>query len=193
MNVGTTMRFTIKLKLASTFAVIIVLAGAMAWFGISSLGSLNTTMGDLLQGPVQRALIEHQLENDMLQILRAEKNMLLADTPNEIAKYDAEELAARSQFVARLDKVVAIGTTEGRKRIAVLNAHRQARRGQSAAHGAGAPADDRDRQGPDRGDRSQQSIHAGDPTPGRGAVRHDAQYAADRGCSRSVDRRCRRH
>src|SRR6266568_4025633 len=122
MNVGTTMRFTIKLKLASTFAVIIVLAGAMAWFGISSLGSLNTTMGDLLQGPVQRALIEHQLENDMLQILRAEKNMLLADTPNEIAKYDAEELAARSQFVARLDKVVAIGTTEGRKRIAVLNA-----------------------------------------------------------------------
>ena len=35
------MRATIKLKLGLTFAVIIALAAAMAWLGISSLGAQN--------------------------------------------------------------------------------------------------------------------------------------------------------
>jgi methyl-accepting chemotaxis protein len=116
------MRATIKLKLAVTFSVVILLAGAMAWLGITSLGSLNSAMEELLHGPVQRAVTEYELQADMLQILRAEKNMLLADTPDQIAKYESEELNARGQFVSHLERVVAIGSVEGRKRIAALNA-----------------------------------------------------------------------
>ena len=71
------MRMTIKLKLAATFAAIILLAGSMAGLGISSLASLNSGMRDMLDGPVQRALIEYQLQTEALQVLRAEKNMML--------------------------------------------------------------------------------------------------------------------
>ncbi|ALK08303.1 methyl-accepting chemotaxis protein [Blastochloris viridis] len=116
------MRVTIKLKLAATFTVIILLTGAMAWLGISSLGSLNSTMNELLKGPVQRALIESDMQTEVLQILRAEKNMLLAETPQDVAKYDADELAARARFVAHEDKLMAIASEEGRKKIAPLNA-----------------------------------------------------------------------
>jgi methyl-accepting chemotaxis protein len=67
---------------------------------------------------VQRATIEYELQIDMLQVLRAEKNMLLAEAPDQVAKYDAEELAARAQFVAHMDKVLAIASEEGKKRFA---------------------------------------------------------------------------
>ncbi|TBW37612.1 HAMP domain-containing protein [Siculibacillus lacustris] len=114
------MRVTIKQKLAATFAIVILLAGAMAWLGISSLGSLNTAMGDLLSGPVERSTLASSLQNDMLTILRAEKNMLLSDTATDVAKYAAQELESRNKFVDRLDKLNAIASPEGKKKIAIM-------------------------------------------------------------------------
>ena len=116
------MRITIKTKLAAVFALVIALTGAMAWLGISSLSSLDTDMDELLNGPVQRALLETELRNNMLEMLRQQKNQLLATTPDTLAKYDTAEQAARAAFTAKLDKVISIGSAEGKKRIAVLNA-----------------------------------------------------------------------
>ena len=67
------MRFTIKLKLALTFTVIIALAGAMAWFGVSGLGSINDTMEQMVRGPVQRSLLAADLRVQLLAIIRSEK------------------------------------------------------------------------------------------------------------------------
>lgn len=116
------MRVTIKQKLAATFSIVILLTGVMAWLGISNLGALNTTMSEMLQGPVHRALMEADLQNDLLQVLRAEKNMLLVDTPEQIAKFDAQEQALRAQFATRLEKVIAAGSVEGKKKIAPVAA-----------------------------------------------------------------------
>jgi methyl-accepting chemotaxis protein len=115
------MRATIKLKLAVTFTAIIALAGTMAWLGISGLGTLNTSLRDLVQGPMQRIQIEDQLQIDMLQILRAEKNMLLADTQEQMKRYDADIDQIRTQFAARLEKLTNIASTEGRLKLAPLN------------------------------------------------------------------------
>ena len=84
------MRITIKLKLAITFAVIILLASAMAWLGVSSLSSLNTGMRTMLDGPVQRALIEYELQTDALQVMRAEKNMMLYEGAEQIAAFESK-------------------------------------------------------------------------------------------------------
>jgi methyl-accepting chemotaxis protein len=113
---------TIKLKLAATFAAIILLAGSMAWLGISGLASLNSGMRDMLDGPVQRALIEYELQTDALQVLRAEKNIMLYESAEHIAKFDANLLQARAQFMQHYDKVYAIGSVEGKKKISTLNA-----------------------------------------------------------------------
>ena len=116
------MRVTIKMKLATTFVVIIAFVGAMAWLGISSLGSLNTGMRNMIDGPVQRALIEYELQNDVLQLLRAEKNMMLYDAPEQIAKFEGDLLEARTGFTTRLEKVISIGSAAGKKMISALNA-----------------------------------------------------------------------
>jgi methyl-accepting chemotaxis protein len=116
------MRATIKLKLAITFTVIIALVGAMAWLGINSLGSLNTSMDDMIKGPVQRVQKAGELETDLLTIVRAEKNMIMADTPEAIGRYDAEITKERTQFLAHLDKLQAIASAEGKQKLATMNA-----------------------------------------------------------------------
>jgi methyl-accepting chemotaxis protein len=116
------MRFTIKLKLAVTFTVIILLAGSMAWLGINSLSSLNHGMRSMLDGPVQRALIEYELQTDALQVMRAEKNMMLYEGAEQIAAFESGLLESRGRFNQHYDKVYAIGSVEGKKKITTLNA-----------------------------------------------------------------------
>jgi methyl-accepting chemotaxis protein len=115
------MRATIKLKLALTFTVIILLAGAMAWLGISSLASLNTSMENLLKGPVERNQMIGDMEVDLLQILRAEKNLILADAAADTAAYDAELIKYRAKFADGLQKYESVASAEGKKRIAPIH------------------------------------------------------------------------
>ncbi len=116
------MRLTIKLKLALAFAAVITLSAGMAVFGISSLTALNTTMEDVLNGPVQRAQWEEQLHRLLLAIVRAEKNLVLAETPQQLEAYSHELQQQRDAFSALSDKLYAIGSVEGRKRFDVLRA-----------------------------------------------------------------------
>lgn len=114
------MRVTIKAKLASTFTVLILLTAGMTWLGTSGLGTLNSTMEGVLQGPVQRNQMVSDLQIAMLQILRAEKNMIMSDAPEAIARYDGELAKERAEFVTQLDKYQNAATAEGRQRVAAL-------------------------------------------------------------------------
>jgi methyl-accepting chemotaxis protein len=115
------MRATIKMKLAITFAAITVLAAAMAWLGINSLGSLNAAMEDVIHGPVERQRMAEELYLDLMQILRAEKNMILADNDDMSARYDAELLRQRAEFLSRRDKLETIATPEDKEKLAALS------------------------------------------------------------------------
>jgi methyl-accepting chemotaxis protein len=116
------MRLTIKLKLGLAFAAVILLTASMAAFGINSLTSLNTTMQDVLQGPVQRLEWEEQLHRVLLAIVRAEKNLMLADTPQQADGYSRDMQQQRDAFNTLADKLGAIASVEGRKRLDVLRA-----------------------------------------------------------------------
>jgi methyl-accepting chemotaxis protein len=120
------MRFTIKLKLVLAFATVIILSGITAWLGVSNLAALNTTMENLMAGPVARMQLAQNLNTDLLLAVRAEKNLLLsAADPDARASYDAELLKRRDAFVTLLDKVDALATVEGKKQLAALRATHQ--------------------------------------------------------------------
>jgi methyl-accepting chemotaxis protein len=114
------MRATIKLKLALTFAVIILLSGSMAWFGISSLGSLNTAMDSMANGAARRLQVAQESESNILRIVRAEKNMLLAERPEQINAFDTEIGQLRTQLMARLEKWQSFATVEGKQKLSVI-------------------------------------------------------------------------
>ncbi|MGO9486035.1 MAG: methyl-accepting chemotaxis protein [Rhodomicrobium sp.] len=119
------MRFTIKLKLGLTFAVIILLAGGMAWMATGSLGSINATLDTMLKGPVARVEATGEIEKAMLRTIRAEKNMIMADTPEQIRHYDGALTKFRADMLSQIEKLQSIASTEGRQKLSVFSTQLQ--------------------------------------------------------------------
>ncbi|MGA2129526.1 MAG: methyl-accepting chemotaxis protein [Xanthobacteraceae bacterium] len=114
------MRITLKLKLGLVFAVLIGLAATMAWLGINNLGSLNASLENLVHGPMQRVQVSGELGTRLMRIVRVEKNMIMADTPELIVQFDAEIGKERAGFVALFEKLQGIASAEGKQRLAAL-------------------------------------------------------------------------
>jgi methyl-accepting chemotaxis protein len=114
------MRLTIKLKLATTLSVIIILTGIMAWLGISNLNSLHQAISDVIAGPARQVQMAGAIEGNVLRIVRAEKNMLLAHAPDEIAKFDTEIGLLRTQLMGRIEKLQALARGEAKQKTTTL-------------------------------------------------------------------------
>ncbi|CDZ28932.1 methyl-accepting chemotaxis protein [Neorhizobium galegae] len=108
------MHASIKLKLASAFGFIIIMLLATATYGIFSLGSLNDTLENVLQGPALRLKLAQNLNNEQLQQIRQQKNLLLAANPGEMQGYIAKGDEARRVFDETLKTVEAHATEQGK-------------------------------------------------------------------------------
>ena len=81
------MRMTIKLKLAASFAAVLLLLVGIAFYGILSLGNLNNAFQDMLQGPNTRLMLAKDINADQAEVVRAQKNALLADDLTAATNY----------------------------------------------------------------------------------------------------------
>ncbi|NLR98236.1 HAMP domain-containing protein [Rhizobium sp. P38BS-XIX] len=101
------MRFTIKLKLLLTFAIVIAMLLGTAVYSVSTVGQVNDTWSSTLSGPAERLRLAQNLDIAVLQQLRQQKNILLAVTTDEMKGYIAKSDTARAAFDADLAKVLA--------------------------------------------------------------------------------------
>ncbi|WP_421594115.1 methyl-accepting chemotaxis protein, partial [Shinella sp. M27] len=108
------MRFTIKFKLFLTFGFMIAVLVGTAAYGIMSLGGLNTTLGDVLNGPAERLKLAQALNNLQLQQIRQQKNMLSSANATETNRYIGLSDEARKEFDATFDAVLAKATEQGK-------------------------------------------------------------------------------
>ncbi len=114
------MRFTIKQKLASTFAAIIVLSGIAAWSGISGLATIDTGLKELLSGPVNRLEKLNEVEIDFLTLQRLDKNLILATDAAEIKKYEAASRETRRKLLVKLEAYSGSVPAGGRENLEEL-------------------------------------------------------------------------
>ncbi|MCY1665269.1 HAMP domain-containing methyl-accepting chemotaxis protein [Rhizobium sp. SL86] len=84
------MRFTIKLKLAVAFGLIICLAGAMSLLSVTNLSSLNSAITDIVKGPAENLRDSSRLSKAVLMSIRAEKNAIINTDPAKIVEYVRE-------------------------------------------------------------------------------------------------------
>ena len=119
------MRFTIKLKLALSFGAMIVFSAAIATLGALGLASVNQTMQEVLDGPVQRADMESTMHTELVSLARAEKNLILSTSPQQVEQYDQQILQMRHALETQTDKLYATGSPEGRRRLDVFRSHWQ--------------------------------------------------------------------
>jgi methyl-accepting chemotaxis protein len=108
------MRLTVKARLGLAFAVVILLSAITAWLGINYLSALNATLDRVVQGPTQRLILSQEMSEQLLTIVRAEKNLNLSDTKEQVDSFTAELARLRPEFTARLDKSAASATVEGK-------------------------------------------------------------------------------
>jgi methyl-accepting chemotaxis protein len=108
------MRFTIKLQLGLAFGVIIALLLVATLFGINSLSTTNRDMNAMVDGPAVRLQAAQQLNIHMLNVVRAEKNMVLVDSPEEVKTLEASIEKEKRAFEALLTKAEGLATAEGR-------------------------------------------------------------------------------
>ncbi len=108
------MRASIKLKLASAFGFIILMLMVTAGYGIFSLGNLNETLEQVIQGPATRLKLTQTLNTEQLQQLRQQKNLLLSTDTNEMRRYIESNDTARKTYDQTFEAIQARSTEQGR-------------------------------------------------------------------------------
>src|SRR3954464_5020197 len=108
------MRLTIKLQLGLAFGFVIVLLIIGNAFGLSSLSNNNKAMNDMVDGPATRLEAAQQLNIHLLNVVRAEKNMILVGSPEEVNKLEASIDRERQAFETLLAKAEGMATAEGK-------------------------------------------------------------------------------
>ena len=102
------MRFTIKLKLALAFGVLLLLSGTAGWIGIVKLAAIDGNIKSLLSGPVELQNQIMQLEQAVHASVRHEKNLTLFTDAGEIKhaldelQEDHRRIPAKAEDVAKL-------------------------------------------------------------------------------------------
>ena len=108
------MRFTIKLKLTLAFGMVIALLIGAAGLGVVSLGSLNTRLDALISGPVKRVIDAKTVKVRFLEVVRAEKNMLLTDDPAKVQTYVGDDASNTKVLEASLEEGLSTASERGR-------------------------------------------------------------------------------
>ena len=108
------MRATIKFKLGAAFGFVILMLLATAGYGILSLSHLNDTLEAVIQGPAERLKLAQELSNEHLQQVRQQKNIMLAESAQEMQESIAKSDEARKEFDTSFTAVTAIATEQGK-------------------------------------------------------------------------------
>ena len=107
------MRFTIKLKLILSFGLLLLALAASSTYGVFTIASVNGNWFDAMNGPVDRLRLAQSLNIDQLQQIRQQKNILLAQSPDEIRQYIAKGDDARAKYDEDFKSVLGKATEKG--------------------------------------------------------------------------------
>ncbi|MBB4199734.1 methyl-accepting chemotaxis protein [Rhodoblastus sphagnicola] len=101
------MRITIKLKLALAFAFLIVLVGGMGALAIHNLSGLQGAITHLVKGPAHDLNNVRGLGTAFLSSARHEKNIVLSNDRDDIAKFQKLETKATEEAIGYSGKLKA--------------------------------------------------------------------------------------
>jgi len=111
------MRFTVKAKLASAFAAVIILSTITGGVAYVKLSQLTAATEDIVARS-DRIGKAGELQELVLNQVRAEKNAILANSDEDIAKFVALARQQRAEALAKRDEIFAAAIEAGK---AVLN------------------------------------------------------------------------
>lgn len=113
---------TIKVKLIGGFTLVILLLAFSALTSVTELGKMNHRLRHLVDVSSRRELVASRIQQHMLALHRAEKNMILATTDGDMAAY-AEQMEVMEQLLMQeLEKLKVLVSDADTKHIAAFEA-----------------------------------------------------------------------
>ncbi|EUC00836.1 methyl-accepting chemotaxis sensory transducer [Rhizobium sp. CF080] len=106
------MRFTIKAKLVLAFGFLVSMLVGTAGYGIYSLGAANEAMTYVTEVAATRLDKIQQMNILSLNRIRAQKNMLLATSPQEIEKFYSDGDKLEQQFTTLLNELASTASSD---------------------------------------------------------------------------------
>ncbi len=91
-------KLTLRAWLLISFGVLFLLLLSANIIGIASLANLNDKLNALVDGPVERLSLAKDLSNNLTEISRSEKNLILASSQQDMDNY-ASEMDERNKLL----------------------------------------------------------------------------------------------
>jgi methyl-accepting chemotaxis protein len=95
------MRFTIKAKLIGGFATMLILLAVGSFLALDRLGGMNDRITSIVDVSAEKVKLGARINQDLIAISRAEKNMILATTQEEMDGYADFIDTARTEMQTR--------------------------------------------------------------------------------------------
>lgn len=112
------MRITLKTKLATAFAIVVLLAVGGMLLGINNMNYINTSYSSLLEDQVTRQIAAQEASRAVQRFARDENEIILAQDNAAMDEF-AEALESHNQALLQsLDKITNLSSEEGKTEIA---------------------------------------------------------------------------
>lgn len=92
---------TFTQKLASIIGVLIVVAVTIAWLGINGASNINDNLNKIVDEDAQKVKLAARMQQNLLEMHRAEKNMILAMTDDDMNEYSKNYTDAKTEVEER--------------------------------------------------------------------------------------------
>lgn len=101
---------TVISKVIVGFGILITVIGVTAFYSLTALEQLNTTMQVTVAGPSEKVSYSAQIDRALMAVSRAEKNILLAETEDEMAVFAKEideQVATMKDALAHFEELAS--------------------------------------------------------------------------------------
>ncbi len=113
---------SVRTKLMSTVGLLSVTAGSLAFIGYDRLDSINERLHHIVQVTSTRQLLSARIEQDLLGIHREEKNLILAQSEEDMNKFAASINERETSMFARIAELEEIASPAGKEQIEAFRA-----------------------------------------------------------------------
>lgn len=109
------MRLTLKLKLATTFLVVLAATIGGMIFALSSLSQLSDRLSEIVNTESERVRLSQELGTEQLRVQRDVREYILAETPDKKREIRTDMETNRAAHDTIYEDLVAIATEEGQR------------------------------------------------------------------------------
>ena len=111
------MRWTVGKKIMFGYIIVLLLMLVVSLIATFRLSGINNRLNRVVDVVSTRQLLSAQIKQDVLRINRAEKNLILSTSPEEMDKHEENIDKYEAEMNQRLDQLVSIATPEGKNSV----------------------------------------------------------------------------